>query len=116
MQSEQYIRLRHLTAARLESLQLAGVLQLPRAKNAVVRQRAPVVPPAADPAPELITPQVSSPESAAPMSKKSAPLLAQSESWFEARTIRKHLNPSLTLEVLQQEVAGCTRCGELAAT
>ena len=72
MQSENTSRLRRIAVDRLESLQHAGVLQLPKAPPKAL----PTAPPA------------SSPTNA----------------------------PGLTLEVLQQQVAGCTRCTELAST
>jgi DNA polymerase len=50
------------------------------------------------------------------MAKKSAPRQTRPDSLLEPTATQKNLSPSLTLEVLQQQVAGCTRCSELAAT
>src|SRR3954452_4063579 len=128
MQSEQHTRLRRLAADRLESLQLAGVLQLPRATKAVVRQRAPAVLPSQEPEHqsedrtfstegavetsagpnERHAAEISRRESAAPMAKKSGSQQGRSDSLFETPVaVGKNLNPGLTLEVLQQQVAGC---------
>src|SRR5690349_8027167 len=82
--------LRRLAVQQLESLARAGVTHLPRVATKS-RTRLPAAPPTLPPppAPAVVT------ESIAAMSKE---------------------DRAAALKVLQTEVAGCTRCKELAAT
>jgi uracil-DNA glycosylase len=119
MQSDKTTRLRHIVLGRLESLQQAGVLQIPIARpnvraaqeaNAETSNVSVVEATAA-------SHDVTSARTEAPMMKKFKRQSAGPTSLFEAADPqRQPLAPGLTLEVLQQEVAGCTRCAELAST
>lgn len=127
-------RTRRLVVARLESLQRAGVLQLPKAKypseaqNGIQSETADV--PAAA---RLVHPAVGScrlpgppkSEAASPASLSAQSRKRSDAGWQplgagtlfssgEAAAMRVSSAP--TLDVLQQEVAGCTRCDELART
>jgi uracil-DNA glycosylase len=94
MEAEDRDRMRRVLVARLESLQSAGVLQLPR-----VGQRAGSKVALNDEGVET------------PSTKVDSPTLFSSG---ESSVVQVSSAP--TLEVLQQEVAGCTRCEELART
>ena len=91
--------------ARLESLQLAGVEQLPRGV-------APAPVPESTPAPVLnLTPAASSPSAETPLPREApSPGPSQEDAGGEK------VFSAATLEVLQTEVAGCTLCDELATT
>jgi uracil-DNA glycosylase family 4 len=128
-------KLRDIALDRLESLQQAGVLQLPR-----FRDRAPLIDDTVAPPLELTQAQstlqqesgiseIASAESemrppvtnaekerTEPMPKKSSWQAAAPTSLFEAPAIKAESTTGLTLEVLQQQVAACTRCNELATT
>ena len=104
MQSDQYRRLRRIAADRLESLQLAGVLQLPRATYTPTARESDPAAPTSQPV-EMHATSAATTEPNPPTSLFEAPMVA-----------KKAENSKLTLDVLQQQVAGCTRCGELAAT
>jgi DNA polymerase len=91
MEANDRDRTRRLVIARLESLQRAGVLQLPTAPISLREE--------------------SKGRSGAGWQPLGAGTLFSSS---EAGTVQVSLAP--TLEVLQQEVAGCTRCDELART
>jgi DNA polymerase len=119
----------------LESLQQAGVLQLPK-----VRGVTPQIDDAARPPQELTrTQSTSQRESSAsvvarvesdkrppdakaakeltePMPKKSSWQPAAASSLFEAPSSKPTVATGITLEVLQRQVAACTRCNELAST
>jgi DNA polymerase len=93
--------LRQTVRQQLESLQAAGVRQMPKAK------RAARVRPAADAAATISTGE----SAPAPQSDARDELTAA-----EAAGSAASISTAPTLAVLQQEVAACTRCGELAAT
>jgi uracil-DNA glycosylase family 4 len=96
--------LRRAMAQQLESLQAAGVTQLPKAKP-----RPRKAPPAPEEAPR--TPARDEPLRQVAAAEKSVGGLFADDGRTNAVT-----STAPTLEVLQQEVAGCMLCGELAAT
>jgi uracil-DNA glycosylase family 4 len=102
--------LRRAMAQQLESLQAAGVTELPKAKP-----RARTTPPAPAEAP-LATTRENTTRDDTPL-RKVAAAEKSAGGLFEAddRTSAV-VSAAPTLEVLQQEVAGCTLCGELAST
>jgi uracil-DNA glycosylase len=96
-------QVRRVVLQRLESLQLAGVQQLPR--GSAIKSHAPVIEELL-PRKESIVPQV-----VRPSAKPTAP------SGFEATKLAPpEISNAATLEILAQEVAACTRCTELAGT
>jgi DNA polymerase len=119
MQSHEFDVRRRLVLQRLESLERAGVLQLPKATRAVAeslpRMGAEAVPVTA---PDVaLRPAGKSVPAVAVAGKRSAWQPSEAGSLFEAcepQTVVVSKAP--TLEILQQEVAGCTRCDELART
>jgi DNA polymerase len=120
MQAEKMERLRLAALERLESLQLAGVMQLPR-RAAVERAIGDL------PAVELDKPPEETEEvehSAQPTefvpemkTKKSSWQSARPDSLFdEGGAVAKPKTADASLDVIQEEVAACTRCSELAGT
>src|SRR3954470_13052667 len=118
MEPDQLERARRILIGRLESLQAGGVLQLPRTaavskdhggQPAARSASAAGVATATLPAQPKASIEV-------PM-KKSEWQPTKPTNLFESAspTAQKELS-KLTLEVLRQEVAGCTRCAELAST
>jgi uracil-DNA glycosylase len=117
-------RLRRVLVTRLESLRRAGVLQLPRAKRlaetSVVLDGGLVNPPAA------AQPSSAKSEAASPAEWHLAESPKNANTGWQppdAGTLfgagaatAVQVSSAATLEVLQQEVAGCTRCEELART
>jgi uracil-DNA glycosylase family 4 len=97
-------QLRKAVRQQLESLQAAGIQQLPKGRKPVGRKSA------ADSVPNASVAQASTPVARAPTSAKPAALI---EAGDQPSTVVSH---APTLEILEQEVAGCTLCGELAAT
>lgn len=138
MSSVDRAQLRQIVADRLASLQMAGVLQLPRAVpklaanaikeqdfhdagNVSVEASVPidrVVQAAASVnAPQSTLTEHTIAEAELPMAKKSGWQAPQPISLFDdASKDATASAPGLTLEVLQQQVATCTRCPELAST
>lgn len=131
MRSDNSARLRRIVADRLESLHQAGVLQLPRAAVAQIAVRASVEPVATaheetatlasvaaavvEPPSPVSTAAVELPEALMP--KKKSPLTADSAALFDSDEVAApSISKARTLKVLQEEVAGCTRCSELAST
>lgn len=142
-------RLTQIVTARLESLQLAGVLQLPRraviepSVREVVRKNdvadsttqaaaaavhtviAPnIAPPKVGP-PEPLDSQVVQEHEPVTARRATTEMAKKKTSWDPPATTSLFEVPTapataaatgLTLEVLQQRVAGCTRCNELATT
>lgn len=122
--------LRRVVARRLEELQQAGVMQLARWQRAAtdggsalsaenvsetVQSEAPLT--ERTEARSLSIPSIAPREPMKSIPKKSGWAPATPTSLFEAASAAAQpKSPSLTLEVLQQQVAGCTRCNELAAT
>jgi uracil-DNA glycosylase len=93
--------LRQAVRQQLESLQAAGVRQLPKGKRP---SRVPTVPAAGAAAPHAeVAPEV--------VQETLGKLVAA-----EVATAATEISTAPSLAVLQQEVAACTRCGELAAT
>lgn len=101
-------RWRSVLADRLESLARAGVGQLPKARARPPREV--VDAPAASSAPDPIKEDT-------PMPKSSAWQPLGSGTLFDVEDgPRQEVSAASTLETLQQEVAGCTLCHELAST
>lgn len=107
-------RVRSVVVGRLESLQRAGVLQLPKAKPPAARDAV---------AQEAVAESV--PAAAAPPDSKEVAKMPKSASWqprgggllFDVEEAApQEVSGATTLEVLEQEVAGCTLCDELAST
>jgi uracil-DNA glycosylase family 4 len=117
MQADKIERLHRAALGRLESLQQAGVLQLPRAQaSSGGAHEVPAASPA-DTVVEATAP--SQPETGArmetPMGKKMSWQRTAETSLFDAGDVlAKDDVAGLTLEVIQQQVTGCTRCDELA--
>src|SRR5688572_25650669 len=110
MHGNELERARRLVIGRLESLQRAGVLQLPKAKQRIE--------PSVDAAPGL---------EELPAAEATLSPAASRKGWqpqaggalFEAKpaaTPDSQTSSAPSLQILQHEVAGCTRCGELART
>jgi uracil-DNA glycosylase len=136
MASDNRSQRRRTVTKRLEDLQRAGVLQLPKVKQYIeapaevqLVQRPPQSggsQAATAVAMEPPTNQIESPATALPsnmtepkptVAKKAGWQPARAESLFEApAAANQQTAPALSLEVLQQQVAGCTRCNELAST
>src|SRR4051794_3406986 len=118
MEADQFERARRILIGRLESLQAAGVLQLPRAA-AVSKEHGgePAVRSAsiAGVGTARLPPQPMA-SSDVPV-KKSGWQTTKPTNLFEpASPAAQNELPKLTLEITRQEVAGCTRCAELAST
>jgi DNA polymerase len=94
---------------RLESLHQAGVLQMPKVRK---KQTPKVASNEAvlNPAPVEALPTLAAARHSAGKAEAPTALFAASDSGAESTT------GVLSLEVLQQQVAGCTRCNELATT
>jgi len=103
--------MRSALADRLESLQRAGVLQLPKASvRAAVRGEAPAAVPVAAPAAATTRKELEVPKSTRWQPRSSGTL-------FEEPDAAQHdISSATTLEILRQEVAACTRCDELTCT
>ena len=95
MPEQDEIAVRRLLRQSLESLQAAGILQLPRASSPEVQQTLPA---AADESPAKPTPS----------SKESLFEMAPSDSM--------EVSSAASLDVLQAEVVQCTLCDELSST
>jgi DNA polymerase len=133
-------RLRRVLRGRLESLERAGVQQLPKARPRTARIEAPAVEakvaaivepiavppialeslaPAPTPALEPIMQEAPMAKTAAATKRTDASGRSRGESaLFEepAATSKVPASAAPTLEVLRQEVVPCTRCHELATT
>jgi len=117
--TENRMRLQRVLRGRLESLQRAGIGQLPKPRERSVAD----VTPAAGDAPVAII-ETELPLVAAGEQVKEENAMAKSSAWAregaalfvatDESTVPASNAAMLTL--LQQEVATCTRCGELAAT
>jgi DNA polymerase len=121
-------RLQSIVLGRLESLERAGVMQLPKSKRRVAKAvTAPVAPPAplaaAQPAMALIETARARTEPVAD-SKSTPSKVAQSSTWDRASAGKLFedgampqvkVSEAASLPVLQVEVAGCTQCSELAS-
>lgn len=119
MQADKTAKLRHAVLRRLESLQQAGVLQISRARVTVRVAGGPSVAIADAAAAEATAPstEVASAQREALMKKKPSRSGGSATSLFEAVEASARVEPTdLSLDVIQQEVAGCTRCAELANT
>ena len=106
MSSENRKRLRRVLAGRLESLAGAGVQALPKPRSI---SNLPPTAAAIASAPEVTE--------STPMPKNTSGWTAHANTLFEDDVASpKTVSTAATLEVLQQEVACCTRCDELART
>lgn len=113
MQTDRIGRLRHAVLERLESLQQAGLLEIPRG-----RVRVPVEVPMAAPGAEAPSPSnVAAAQTEAPIKKKPSHVASHATSLFEpGKRAAQTVPTDVSLEVIRQEVTGCTRCAELAST
>jgi DNA polymerase len=128
-------KLRRIVVDRLESLQQAGVLQLPKLRSVTPKFGGISDPPReTEDAPaeskresvknEVVPAPTNNPsaktevdaEVARSMPNKSTWKPAAAASLFESPSAESKVAAGMTLEVLQQEVASCTRCNELART
>jgi uracil-DNA glycosylase family 4 len=110
MQANKIARLRHSVLGRLESLQQAGVLDIRRGRVPVVAGAPPV-------AEATSLPNVTGDQTEEPITKKSSNAARQATSLFEPAKVSAQVLPAdISLSVIRQEVAGCTRCAELAST
>jgi DNA polymerase len=119
MQADKIARLRHAVVVRLESLKQAGVLQLPKGNMEVGRGEVSSVALVEAPVAEATSPSRAAmgAQMEAPMKKKPSGGGSSATSLFEAVEVSARVQPAdLSLDVIQQEVAGCTRCPELAST
>jgi uracil-DNA glycosylase family 4 len=112
-------QLRQAVVQRLESLQQAGVLQLPKVRAVAATSRAESTLIAEAPAAETASPAredvTSSTEPT--MQKKIERQPVRAASLFDpCETLAQDDTAGLTLEILKQQVAGCKRCSELACT
>jgi DNA polymerase len=112
---------RRALIGRLESLQRSGVLQLPKAAAVAVTADAQASPPQ-EATTNSTTAALLPPVGERPLSEKQKPgwRKPSAQSLFDAGESAARDDGSegsaLSLEVLQQHVAGCTRCDELART
>jgi DNA polymerase len=118
MSTEKTRRLRRLVVQRLESLEQAGVQELPKVQRKERKGALAAKAPAAEAA--------SPPLSGGAPSISQAPMLAQNSSGWKSADggnlfageagAPREISTAPSLEVLQKEVALCTRCDELACT
>jgi DNA polymerase len=113
--------LRQIVIQRLESWQQAGVMQVPKARAVVAVTRPASSFVAEAPAAEAASPSRKelAPIGEDPMPKNTERRAASSpaSSLFDTcEVLNQEDTEGLTLEVIQQQVAGCTRCSELAQT
>ncbi|HEX6961663.1 MAG TPA: uracil-DNA glycosylase [Lacipirellula sp.] len=95
-------RMKQALRQQLESLEAAGVRQIPRTGGKLASARS--------------APQKPAGQAARPIP---SPVSAQRQDLIEVEiesSAAPDRSDAATLDVLQQEVAGCTRCGELAST
>jgi uracil-DNA glycosylase len=119
MQADKIARLRHAVVGRLESLQQAGVLQIPRGRAEIGIAGEANVASAEPPTAKATSPSrgVASAQAEAPMKEETSRSGSPAASLFESAELSARGGAAdLSLEVIQQEVAGCTRCPELAST
>jgi DNA polymerase len=122
MQTHDRDKARRLVIDRLESLERAGVLQLPRARiritppaNAEVDL--PGSSAAAEPPTNIVSADRSSSSNNLNVPKSAGWQSPGAGALFEADDpVAKTMSMAASLPVLQQEVAACTRCDELART
>lgn len=112
--------MKRILVDRLESLQQSGVAQLPRKKSRTVVEVVATTAVNPEPTSEtaaVLKPPILTVEAMKGTRKKLASLLADDgESKEKLDAEGRDLDKVPTLDVLQQIVAGCTRCGELAQT
>jgi uracil-DNA glycosylase family 4 len=110
MHADKIAQLRHTVLRRLESLQQAGVLEIPRGR---VRGAA-----GATPAAEAISPSnVAGAKVEEPITEKRGRAASHATSLLEPGKSTAQIVPAdLSLQAIRQEVASCTRCAELAST
>jgi uracil-DNA glycosylase family 4 len=114
-------RLRQIALGRLESLERAGVLQLPKPGTAAPAEAASAEVAPGETASGGVAAAAAIPASTTREEEKDMP---QTTAWkplgggslFEADVAPREISDAPTLAVLEQEVVGCTRCDELART
>ncbi len=123
MQTNDRDKTRRLLIDRLESLQRAGVMQLPKGRAVATPSAKAEIEPAdaraaAPPTsmPTAPTDRPSSTDSVAPRKETGWQPLGAGALFESDDPIAKTISKAASLPVLQQEVAGCTRCEELAGT
>jgi DNA polymerase len=124
MNSENQKRLRKALIGQLESLQRAGVVDLPKPRATIDLQHLPHNRQAVGPAAAPVVAISAAATAPAPIAKESSPMpkpsvrtAAEPGTLFEAEHAPpQEVSTAATLEILQREVAGCTRCGELAGS
>jgi uracil-DNA glycosylase len=111
-------RLRSIVADRLESLQRAGVMQLPRAGRPESAPASPAVTVAQAAAVTVAPPHpAAKPTEGSSLAKNSLWETGTGTTLFESSAVSpREMSQAPSLTVLRQEVAGCTRCNELATT
>jgi uracil-DNA glycosylase family 4 len=97
----------------LESLQGAGVLQLPRAQAPWVKKQ-PTAPPVVQEVHDMDLAQIATPRPEVPPAPIAGPTTGLFE--LEEAVAGEKVSAAATLEILQTEVAACTLCHELATT
>ncbi len=119
MQADKTSQLRQAVLTRLESLQRAGVLQIPK----VPRVERPIIeasrlePTAQPPAATSSPSEAPRAQLEAPMPKKVTTPPRPATNLFEADELPAPAAPAdLSLKVIQEEVAACVKCSELAQT
>jgi DNA polymerase len=120
MQADKVTKLRHLVLGRLESLQQAGVLQIPKVRDVPRPRDQAIAMPAStvdDPVPPRTAAPATQVKMESPMAKKTSSSPSGTTSLFEAPDVLTQQPPTdVSLDVIQTEVAACTRCAELANT
>jgi len=126
MSNDSKERQRRIVLERLESLQQAGVSQVPKYRGAKLKARTGGGP-KAEMAAEVVMHDAPPAETGSPSReeiaatghdstmKKTERRVTPGSSLFDANEVRENTE-GLSLPVLQQQVAGCTRCSELART
>jgi DNA polymerase len=108
-------QMRRAVIDRLESLRHAGVMQLPRGSSAAILSETAAATKETPAVKEVApTPPAPAPVGERSSSKKSGSLSVGVGLFDRADTLAVDAPTVPTLEILQQEVAGCTRCDELA--
>lgn len=109
-------RLQRVLMARLESLQQAGVMQLPKPSRAIANVLADTMKaselPTGTPAEVTSTPS----DKLMAVQRKKPSTAAPAELFQVEKPVRGDMDSVPTLTILRENVADCTRCSELATT
>ncbi len=135
MTPESQQQLRQLVLGRLESLERAGVLQLPKPRAAIADAGGEIVLAGDEAADEPAAGEVASvtaaaghiappPVPPAPVTHQEVNPVPHKTGWqplgggslFDSGDAPPDISDAPTLDILEQQVAGCTRCDELAST